>query len=122
MVLTLAGLPLLIVLVGSLVVSAAPVWLAARIVGADNPTLLRSILALLLASVLAGICLTVAGPLSLLLVPLAFVFSYMWVLGASFGQALLLGILSLLGYFAMASLFGDAAMTHFGHGVPAERV
>ena len=34
MFLTLTGLPLLVVLVGSLVVSAAPVWLAARIVGA----------------------------------------------------------------------------------------
>ena len=122
MMMTITGLPLLILLVGSLVVYAAPVWLAARIVGAQYPTLLRAILSLLLASALAGASLTLTGPFALVLVPLSFIAAYMWVLGASFGQSLLLGLLSILGYALMMWLFGGLAMAHFGSGMPAQQV
>ena len=110
----ITGLPLIILLVGSLVVYAAPVWLAAKIVAVRDATLLRCILSLLVATLLAGACLVASGPFALFLVPLSFLLAFMLVLRASFGQSFLLGVLALLGYALMFKLFGHLAITHFG--------
>jgi hypothetical protein len=45
--LQLSGLPALAIQIGFIVVFSAPVWLAARIVGAEHPTLIRAALSLL---------------------------------------------------------------------------
>jgi len=117
----ITGLPLVILLVGSLVVYAAPVWLAAKIVAVPDATLLRCLLSLFVASLLAGASLAASGPFALFLVPLSFLLAFMLVLRASFGQSFLLGVLALLGYALMFKLFGGMAMHHFG-GSDAQQV
>ena len=105
------GWPALLLQVGFVVVFALPVWLAARIVGARHPTLLRSVGALVLGVALAFACLLFTGPLALLLGPLAFLFAFSRVLGSSFGGALLMALIAIAGYAAMLHFFGP--------GIPA---
>ena len=42
--LTMSGLPAIVVQVGFIVVFSAPVWLAAKLVGAERPTMIRAAL------------------------------------------------------------------------------
>jgi hypothetical protein len=110
---TVTGFPAIVIWVGFLVVVAAPVWLAARMVGAARPTLLRSILALMLglAGAIASVALT--GPVALVLVPLSFLLSFRFVLGTSFLGAIALAALAAIAY---------AVMIHFvGSGVTVNR-
>ena len=102
--LSLSGLPALVVGVGFVVVFSAPVWLAARLIGAEWPTLLRSALALILGTLGAALAAVFGGPLALLLAPLAYLLSFKFVLGTSFLGAIVLGILALAGYAAMLHL------------------
>jgi hypothetical protein len=103
---TLTGLPAIIFLVGFVVVFSAPVWLAARIVGAKHPTLLHAVASLatgMLASYLLAI---LTGPWVLLLAPLAFLLSFKYVLGTSLLGSVLLAIVAGLGYAVMAHIVG----------------
>jgi hypothetical protein len=101
-----SGLAALVVAVGFVVVFAAPVWVAARLVGAEHPTLLRSAVALIVgaAGAVAGIAL--GGGWALLLAPLSFLLAFRSVLGTSIPGAIALGFLAVLGYAAMAHFFG----------------
>jgi hypothetical protein len=102
----LTGLPALIVDVGFIVVFAAPVWLAARLVRARHPTLLRSALSLLVGTVFSFVSLAIGGPWIFVLGPLSFVLAFKWVLGTSFPGALGLALLALLAYAVVIHLFG----------------
>ncbi|MEY4562059.1 MAG: hypothetical protein RLZZ618_1336 [Pseudomonadota bacterium] len=98
------GLPALLGFLAFVALLSAPVWLAARMVHADRPTLLFSALSLLsglVGSVVAGM---VAGSAAVFLVPLAFLLSFKYVLGTSFVGAIALSILALAGYAALAHL------------------
>jgi hypothetical protein len=105
--LSLSGLPALVVGVGFVVVFSAPVWLAARLIGAASPTLLRSALSLVLGTLGAALAAVFGGPLALLLAPLAYLLSFKVVLGTSFLGAIVLGILALAGYAAMLHLLSS---------------
>ncbi|MDE1949546.1 MAG: hypothetical protein KGL43_19170 [Burkholderiales bacterium] len=104
------GIPALLLQLGFIVVFAAPVWIAARVVGARHPSLLRSIGALVLGVILAFLSLLLAGPWALLLAPLSFLVAFSRVLGTSFGGAVVVALIVIAGY---------AAMLHFlGPGIP----
>jgi hypothetical protein len=102
---TISGLAALVIQIGFIVVFSTPIWLAARVVGADNPTLLRSAASLLLGTFIAVVCLTV-GPVGFLLIPLAYLLSFKFVLGTSFGGAFLLAVVAAAGYAAMVHFIG----------------
>ncbi len=104
--LSITGLPAIAITVGFLLVFAAPVWMAAKLVGAHTPTLLRSILALLLGMVGTIVSAAIAGTWALLLAPLSYILSFKFVLGTTFLQAILLSMLALVGYAAMLHFIG----------------
>ena len=104
--LNISGLPVIVILVGFVAVFSTPVWLAARLVGASKPTLLRSALALAVGTVLAATATHLAGGWGLVLVPLAYLLAFRWVLDATLGEAFLLGIAALIFYALMFKLFG----------------
>jgi hypothetical protein len=111
---SITGLPAFVILVGFVVVFSAPVWLAARVVGADNPTLWRAILSLFLGIV--GMAMSLAtGPWALLLAPLALLLSFKYVLGTSFLGAILLAIVAGAGYAALVHFVGGGVVP--GHAV-----
>jgi hypothetical protein len=106
MSMTVTGLPALIFLIGFVVVFAAPVWVAARVVRARHATLLRSV-----ASLLAGTFGTFAlalliGPWALLLAPVVYVLSFKVVLGTSVLGSILLAIVAAAGYALMGWWLG----------------
>ena len=102
----LTGLPALIFLVGFVVVFSTPVWLAARIIGAKHPTLLRAV-ASLSTGMLSGLVLALlAGPWGFLLTPIGFLLSFKYILGTSLLGSVLLAILAGLGYAAMGYFIG----------------
>jgi hypothetical protein len=105
--LQLSGLPVLIIQVGFIVVFSAPVWLAARIVGAKHPALLRAALSLIVGAIGSAISIALGGGFALLLAPLAFLLAFKYVLGTSFLGAIALAVLALLGYVAMVHFFGS---------------
>ncbi|RQP24046.1 hypothetical protein DZC73_11960 [Albitalea terrae] len=98
-------MPALVIQVGFIVVFSAPVWLAARVVGAENPTLWRAILSLFLGVVGAAMSL-ITGPWALLLAPLALLLSFKYVLGTSFLGAIVLAIVAGAGYAALVHFIG----------------
>ena len=102
----ISGLPALIVQVGFIVVFAAPVWLAARLVGAQNPTLIRAALSLVLGAVGSAVSIAVGGGFALILAPLAFLLAFKFVLGTSFLGSIGLALVALVGYAAMIHFIG----------------
>jgi hypothetical protein len=103
---TVSGLPALAWQIGFVVIGIFPVWLAAKVIGASQATLLRCALALIAGTVLAFIGLFVAGGLGLLIVPLAYLLAFKFILDTSFLGAIALAILALAGYTAMSHLIG----------------
>ena len=116
MSLATAGLPSLAIQAGFVILFSAPVWLGAKVVGADYPTLWRSILSLLLGIVSAALSVAAAGAWSLLLVPLAFLLSFKYVLGTSFIGAVVLALVAILGYAAMVQFIGAGVSAVVGSG------
>lgn len=111
---TLTGLPAFLALVGFVVVLAAPVWLAARLVGAKHPNLLRAVLALAAGTAGVFVLALAAGPWVVLLAPLAYLFAFQLVLGTSFPGSVLLAVLAGLGYAALGYFTGGASLHELG--------
>lgn len=107
MTLTLTGLPALVVFVGFVVVFAAPVWIAAKLVGARKPTLLRAIASLFVGSIGVFVVALLTGPWVFILAPLVYLLSFKYILGTSFLGAIALAILAALGYAAMEYFVGS---------------
>jgi len=99
----LSGFPALIFQIGFVVLLSAPVWLAARLVGARRPTLGRAVLALVLGSVGASFSL-LTGPWALLLAPLSMLLAFKFVLQTSFFGAILLAVVAIAAYAGMIHL------------------
>ncbi|MEP6739497.1 MAG: hypothetical protein ABJA61_03910 [Caldimonas sp.] len=116
--LTISGLPAFAISIGFILVFAAPVWLAARVVGADHPTLLRSVAALILGFIGAFISIVVTGAFALLLAPLAFLVSFKTVLGTSVLGTIVLSVIVTLAYVVMVKLVGHG-FSLTGKGVDA---
>jgi hypothetical protein len=102
----LSGLTALIIEIGFMVVFAMPVWLAARIVSASHPTLLRSILSLFVGTVGALISIALGGGYALLLAPLSFLLAFKFVLGTSVLGSIGLAVVALVGYAVMVHFIG----------------
>lgn len=103
---SITGLPAIAWGVGIIVVGSVPVWFGAKITGAGRPTLLRSALSLLVGILGSIVGIVVCGPLAFLIVPLSFLCAFKFILDMSFFGALMLGIISLVGYFLMAKFIG----------------
>jgi hypothetical protein len=114
--LSVSGLPALVVQVGFIVVFAAPVWLAARMVDAANPTLLRSALSLIVGVIGSVAGVAIGGGFALLLAPLAFLLAFKYILGTSLLGSLGIAVITVAGYAAMVHFIG-AAFTVSGNGV-----
>jgi len=115
--LTLTGLPAVVAFIGFIVVFSAPVWLAAKLVGADNPSLLRAIGSLAAGTVGVFILAVLTGPWVFLLAPLAFLLSFKYILGTSFLGSILLAIVAGLGYAAMGYFVGGGSFSGAGNGI-----
>jgi hypothetical protein len=105
--LAVSGLPALIVQVGFIVVFSAPVWLAARLVGAQHPTLLRAALSLIIGVIGSFAGIAAGGGWALLLMPLAFLLAFKFILGTSLLGAIGIAIITVLGYAAMIHFIGS---------------
>jgi hypothetical protein len=112
----MSGLPALIVQVGFIVVFSAPVWLAAKIVGAKHPTLIRAALSLIVGVIGAIVSVAVGGGWALLLVPVAFLLAFKFILGTSIFGAIGIAVLTVAGYAAMVHFIGSG-FTVSGTGV-----
>jgi hypothetical protein len=115
--LSVSGLPAIIVQVGFIVVFSAPVWLAARIVGAGRPTLIRSALSLIVGVIGSIVAVAVGGGWAFLLVPIAFLLAFKFILGTSFVGAVGIAVITVAGYAAMIHFIGSG-FTVSGNGVP----
>lgn len=103
---SLTGLPAFIFLVGFVVVFSAPVWVAARVIGAEHPTLPRAV-ASLAAGMLCSFALAIlTGPWVFLLAPLGFLASFKYILGTSLPGSVLLAIIAGLIYATTAYFVG----------------
>ena len=117
MSLTLTGLPAVVAFVAFVVIFSAPVWVAARLVGAERPTLLRAIGALSAGTVGVFVIALVTGPLVFLFAPLAYLLAFKYILGTSFFGSILLAILAGLGYAAMGYFIGGGTLSRGGPGI-----
>lgn len=104
--LSISGLPAIAIAVGFIVVFSVPVWVAARVVGAASPTLLRSAISLILGALAALVSIAVGGGWALLLVPLSFLLAFKFVLGTSFVGSIVLAVVAVMGYAAMVHFIG----------------
>lgn len=104
--LSLSGIPALMFEIGFVVVLSAPVWLAARLVGAAHPTLMHSVAALIVGTFGAVVSIALGGGAALLLTPLSFLLAFRFVLGTSFLGAIGLAPIALAGYAVMIHLVG----------------
>jgi hypothetical protein len=106
--LNVTGMPAIIIQVGFIVVFSAPVWLGARMVGAQHPTIIRSALSLFVGAIASAVCIVWGGGFAWLLAPLAFLFSFKFILGTSFIGSIGLAIIALAAYVAMIHFIGGA--------------
>jgi hypothetical protein len=113
--LSMSGLPVLVLQVGFIVVFSAPVWLAARMVGAQNPTLIRAALSLIVGVIGAIVSVAVGGGFALLIAPIAFLLAFKFILGTSLLGSIGIAVLTVAGYAAMIHFIG-AAFTVSGNG------
>lgn len=102
----LSGIPAIAWAVGFVIVGALPVWIGAKITGAENPTLVRSILALVAGSIGSIIGMFIGMPVALIIAPISFLLAFKFILETTFFGALMLGIVSVIGYFLMAKFIG----------------
>lgn len=113
---SMSGLPAIVVQVGFIVVFSAPVWLAAKMVGAERPTLIRSALSLIVGVVGSIVAVAVGGGWAFLLVPIAFLLAFKLILGTSIFGAIGIAVITIAGYAAMIHFIGSSFMVS-GNGV-----
>jgi hypothetical protein len=114
--LSMSGLPAIIVQGGFIVVFSTPVWLAAKMVGAERPTLIRSALSLVvgvIGSIVAG---AIGGGWAFLLVPIAFLLALKLIFGTSLFGAIGIAVITVAGYAAMIHFIGSS-LSVSGNGV-----
>jgi hypothetical protein len=114
--LSMSGLPAIVVQVGFVVVFSAPVWLAAKLVGAERATLLRAALSLIVGVIGSIAAVAVGGGWALILAPIAFLLAFKLILGTSLFGAIGIAVITVAGYAAMIHFIG-AAFTLSGNGL-----
>jgi hypothetical protein len=100
------GMPAIALAVAFVVIGAVPVWFGAKVTDARNPTLIRSILALIAGTIGSIIGFALGGPVGILLAPIAYLLAFKFILGTSLFGGMILGILSLTGYALMGKFMG----------------
>ncbi len=110
--LSVTGLPAIAIEIGFVIVFAAPVWLAARLVGAQTPTFLRAVISLFVGGLGALVSLALSGGWALLLAPIAYLLAFKYVLGTSFLGAIGLALVAIVAYAAMLHFIGGGI--HYG--------
>jgi hypothetical protein len=113
--LSMSGLPALVVQVGFIIVFSAPVWLGAKIVGAERPTLLRAALALIVGVIGSIASVAIGHAWALILVPVVFLLAFKSILGTSVFGAIGIAVITVAGYAAMIHFIGSA-FTISGNG------
>jgi hypothetical protein len=113
---TFGGLAALVFLVGFVIVFSAPVWIAARVVRARHPTLLRAVASLFIGTVGTFVAAVLTGPWALLLAPVAYVLSFKVVLGTSVLGSVLLAIVAAAGYMLLGWWLGGGVTGLQGMG------
>ncbi|AXI02987.1 hypothetical protein [Aquirhabdus parva] len=103
---SISGLPAFAIELGFIIVFSAPIWLAARFVGAENPSLVRAIFSLLIGTIGAIFSAFITGAFALILAPLAYLLSFKYILGTSMIGAIILAIVAAAGYVAMIHFMG----------------
>jgi hypothetical protein len=103
---SISGLPALAWGLGFAVLGSAPVWAAAKVVGAQDATLFRSGLSLVIGTIATIVALSILGTWALLLAPIAYVLAFMFFLGTGLLSSIVLAILAFAGYVAMAKVIG----------------
>lgn len=103
---TISGIPAIAWAIGFVVLGALPVSFAAKITGAGYATIPRAAFALVLGASGSLVAFFVGGPVGVLVAPIAFLLAFKFVLDTSLLGAVILGVLALAGYFAMAELLG----------------
>jgi hypothetical protein len=106
--LTVSGLPAIAIATAFIVAFAAPVWLAARVAGADYSTLKRSVLALMLGLIGTIVTAQEFGVLVFVLAPVFFFLAFKFLLGTPAVGAAVLGVLAIAGYIVMVKIGGAA--------------
>lgn len=106
-----ALLPTVAVFALFLAILASPIWLAARIVGAEHTSLIRAVLALGIGIALNILSAEAIGGMALLFSPIIFLIAFKYVLGTSFFGALILGIVACTGYAILGHLFHGFALS-----------
>jgi hypothetical protein len=106
--LSVSGLPAIVVQIGFILLLSAPVWLAAKMVGARHPTLLRAALSLVAGALGVLVSAAFGGVFALLLAPIAFLLSFKYVLGTSVVGSIGLAIIAVVVYAAMVHFIGAA--------------
>lgn len=106
--LSISGLPAVIVQLGFILLLSAPVWVAAKMVGARHPTLLRAALSLVVGGL--GVLASVAfgGAFALLIAPVVFLLSFKYVLGTSVVGSIGLAVIAVVVYALMVHFIGAA--------------
>lgn len=105
---SMSGLPAIVVQVGFIVVFSFPVWLGAKIVGAERPTLFRAALSLIAGVIGAIASVAIGHGWALILVPIVFLLAFKYILGTSVGGAIGIAVITVLGYAAMIHFIGSA--------------
>ena len=100
---TVSGVPAFAWLIGFAVVATLPVWAAAKLVGIENCSLIRCGTSLIAGAVASAIVTAVLGGIGILLVPIAFLVSFKFILETSFFRALIICIIVTLGYISLFS-------------------
>ena len=99
------GLTGLAWLVGIAAIGTAPIWFAAKVVGAEQATVVRSALAMLLTVVGTFVSLVIVGSAAFVLVPIICVVIFKYVLDTSFLGAFILMIIAWTASWAIGKLF-----------------
>jgi hypothetical protein len=86
------------------------VWLAARVVRAQHPTLLRAVASLFVGTAGTFVAAVLAGPWGVLLAPVVYVLSFKVVLGTSVLGSVLLALVAAAGYALMGWWLGGGLM------------
>ena len=104
---SISGFPALLIQAGFIVVFSAPIWIGAKVVGAEEPTFLRAAAALVVGLILAFISLFAPHGLPLILVPLGFLISFKYILKTSFFGAVILAVIAAAGYTLLSHLISS---------------
>lgn len=106
--LSVSGLPAVMVQIGFILLFSAPVWLAAKMIGARHPTLLRAALALLAGGLGVLASAAFGGVFALFIAPVVFLLAFKYVLGTSVMGSVGLAIIAVVVYALMVHFIGAA--------------